>query len=314
MMTIIIVLISLAGIVLGADWLVDGSVAIAKRYRVSDFVIGAAIIGIGTSMPELTVSFAGAIHGNSDVAIGNIVGSNIFNILGILGVTALLFPIPIEKANMKFEIPLCIAVSVLITLLSFNFFCGSDTPVITRTDGLILLAVFAFYMWYSLRKGKNIPMETVAETEEKTMKLWKALCLIIIGLAILVSSCDLFVDKAMIIARESGMSEAVIAITLIGCGTSLPELAASLVAAYKKNTQLALGNIIGSNIFNIAMILGVSAQVTDLSSENITLADYLVMILAAVLPVIWGIRGRISRLGGAIMLIIFIGYCIYLIN
>ena len=157
-------------------------------------------------------------------------------------------------------------------------------------------------------------METVAETEEKTMKLWKALCLIIIGLAILVSSCDLFVDKAMIIARESGMSEAVIAITLIGCGTSLPELAASLVAAYKKNTQLALGNIIGSNIFNIAMILGVSAQVTDLSSENITLADYLVMILAAVLPVIWGIRGRISRLGGAIMLIIFIGYCIYLIN
>ena len=312
-MEFIIIVISLIGIVLGADWLVDGSVAIARKYKVSDFVIGAAIVGIGTSMPELTVSFAGAVHGNSDVAIGNVIGSNIFNVLGILGVTALFFPIAIQKTNMKFEIPVCIAFSVLMALLSFDFFTHTNSPKLGRLDGLILLIGFFLFMWYSFKKDKEKSPESAQSYEEKHVAVWKAICLIAIGLGVLILSCDHFVDNAIIIARRWGMSEAVISITLIACGTSLPELAASVVAAFKKNTQLALGNIIGSNIFNIALILGLSSQVSVLASADITLVDYSVMILAAVLPMIWGIKGQISRFTGALMLMIFVAYSVYLI-
>lgn len=313
-MEFIIILASLAGIVLGADWLVDGSVAIARKYKVSDFVIGAAIVGIGTSMPELTVSFAGAVHGNSDVAIGNVIGSNIFNILGILGITALFFPIAIQKSNMKFEIPVCIAFSVLVALLSFDFFTHTHNPELGRLDGFILLVGFFLFMWYSFRRDRRNPSSAETAQEEMPVALWKSIMLIIIGLSVLILSCDHFVDNAIIIARRWGMSEAVISITLIACGTSLPELAASVVAACKKNTQMALGNIIGSNIFNIALILGLSSQVSVLASADITLVDYGIMILAAVLPMIWGIKGRISRFTGALMLMIFIAYSVYLIN
>ena len=153
-MEYIILIISLVGIVFGADMLVAGAAAIARKYKVSDFVIGAAIVGIGTSMPELVVSFIGALEGNADVAIGNVVGSNIFNVLGILGLTAALFPIAVDKENMRFEIPLCICVSIMLTILVFNVFCGG-TPVISRIDGWILLLAFAFYMWYSFYRDKK---------------------------------------------------------------------------------------------------------------------------------------------------------------
>jgi len=313
-MEFIIIAVSLVGIVLGADWLVDGAVSIAKKYKVSDFVIGAAIVGIGTSMPELTVSFSGALQGNSDVAIGNVVGSNIFNVMGILGVTALFFPIAIQKQNMKFEIPVCIALSVILTLLSFDFFTEMNKPQIAWYDGLVLVAIFVVFMWYSFRRDRKNPVQTESVHEEKPMALWKAAGLIIIGLGVLITSCDFFVDNAIVIARRWGMSEAVISITLIACGTSLPELAASVVAACKKNTQMALGNIVGSNIFNIALILGLSSQVSTLDSANITIVDYSVMIFAAILPLICGIKGQIGRISGSIMLSIFITYSIYLIN
>lgn len=313
-MEFIIIAVSLVGIVLGADWLVDGAVSIAKKYKVSDFVIGAAIVGIGTSMPELTVSFSGALQGNSDVAIGNVVGSNIFNVMGILGVTALFFPIAIQKQNMKFEIPVCIALSVILTLLSFDFFTEMNKPQIAWYDGLVLLAIFVVFMWYSFRRDRKNPAQTESAQADKPMALWKAAGLIIIGLGVLITSCDFFVDNAIVIARRWGMSEAVISITLIACGTSLPELAASVVAACKKNTQMALGNIVGSNIFNIALILGLSSQVSTLDSANITIVDYSVMIFAAILPLICGIKGQIGRISGSIMLSIFITYSIYLIN
>ena len=317
-MIYLILILALAGIVFGADWLVSGSVSIAKRYKVSEFVIGAAIVGIGTSMPELTVSFIGAIQGNSDVAIGNVVGSNIFNILGILGITAAFFPIKVDKANMLFEIPFCIFLSALLTLEAFNFFTGG-TPVIGRTDGIILLVLFALFMWYSFYRDKGL-METVEIQEVKqnsstpVAPLWKAILTVIVGLAVLIFSCDLFVDKAVHVAKMLGMSEAVISLTLIACGTSLPELAASIAAAIKKNTQLALGNIIGSNIFNISLILGLSAQVTPLKSTGITLTDYLVMIGAAVITMIFGFTGKISRASGILMVSLFIAYTIYLLN
>ncbi len=315
-MEYIILLLSLAGIVVGADLLVAGAVSIARKFKVSDFVIGAAIVGVGTSMPELVVSFIGALKGNADVAIGNVVGSNIFNILGILGITALFFPIAINKDNMKFEIPLCIGVSVILMLFAFNFFNGNPA-CISRLDGILLLIMFVGFMWYSFYRDKKNTTESTASAEESAEKktpLWLAIVKVLGGLAVLITSCDFFVDNAVQVAKSFGVSDAIISLTLIACGTSLPELAASVAAAIKKNTQLALGNIIGSNIFNITLILGVSSQVMPLTSAGITYVDYIVMIAAAVLTLLFGFFGKIGRFGGVFMFICFVIYNIYLIN
>ena len=315
-MEYIILIISLVGIVLGADFLVAGAVSIARKFKVSDFVIGAAIVGVGTSMPELVVSFIGALKGNADVAIGNVVGSNIFNVLGILGVTALFFPIAINKENMKFEIPLCIGVSIILMLFAFNFFNG--TPAcISRLDGVLLLIMFVGFMWYSFHRDKKNATESTTSTEESAEEktpLWLAIVKVLGGLAVLITSCDFFVDNAVAVAKSFGVSDAIISLTLIACGTSLPELAASVAAAVKKNTQLALGNIIGSNIFNITLILGVSSQVMPLTSAGITYVDYIVMIAAATLTLLFGFKGKIGRVGGIFMFICFIIYNLYLIN
>ncbi len=313
-MEYLILLLSLAGIVLGADYLVSGAVSIARKYKVSDFVIGAAIVGVGTSMPELVVSFIGALQGNPDVAIGNVVGSNIFNVLGILGLTAVFFPITVKKENMRFEIPVCIGLSILLTILVFNFFSGG-VPTIGRTDGLALLLCFAMYTWYSFHRDRKDGKATAETTVENRQKpLWLAIIKVIGGLAVLITCCDLFVGNAEKIARSFGVSDAVISLTLIACGTSLPELAASVAAAMKKNTQLALGNIVGSNIFNISLILGLSSQVTPLHSSGISAVDYAVMTVAAILPLLLGIKGRIGRLSGVLMAVCFIAYTWYLLG
>ena len=318
-MEYIILIISLVGIVFGADMLVAGAAAIARKYKVSDFVIGAAIVGIGTSMPELVVSFIGALEGNADVAIGNVVGSNIFNVLGILGLTAALFPIAVDKENMRFEIPLCICVSIMLTILVFNVFCGG-TPIISRIDGWILLLAFAFYMWYSFyrdkQKNEEAEISNTSHSSKKTTNeaLWKSILKVLLGLPILIVSCDFFVDNAVLIAKNFGVNDAFISLTLIACGTSLPELAASLVAALKKNTQLALGNVIGSNIFNITWILGLSAQVMPLNSSGIAIVDYCVMIFAAILPLLFGFNGKINRIAGIGMFLCFVAYTWYLLS
>ena len=312
-MSYLILIISLVGIVFGAEFLVAGSVSVARRYKVSDFVIGAAIVGIGTSMPELVVSFVGALKGNADVAIGNVVGSNIFNVLGILGLTAICFPIAIDRKNMTFEIPFCIGVSVILTLLALNFFNGTPATI-GRVDGIILLLLFVGYMWYSFARDKQSTTdEAPVETKEPILALWVALLKIVGGLALLITSCDFFVDNAIVIAKSWGVSDAIISLTLIACGTSLPELAASVVAAFKKNTQLALGNIVGSNIFNILLILGLSSQVMPLTSAGITVVDYGVMIGAAIVPLLFGFNKKIGRVGGALMVIAFAVYTWYLI-
>lgn len=316
-MEYVILLISLAGIVFGADFLVAGAVSIAKKFKVSDFVIGAAIVGVGTSMPELVVSFLGALGGNADVAIGNVVGSNIFNVLGILGLTAMFFPIAVDKANMKFEIPLCIFVSLLVTALALNFFNGS-VATIGRLDGLVLLTCFGLFMWYSFYRDRKqasaVPAAEAQPEEEDKTPLWLACVKVIGGLAVLITSCDFFVDNAVLIAKSFGVNDAFISLTLIACGTSLPELAASVVAAVKKNTQMALGNIVGSNIFNITLILGLSSQVMPLTSLGITAVDYIVMIGAAIVPLLLGFTGKINRLAGTAMFLCFVGYTWYLLS
>ena len=311
-MEYVILIVTLVGIVYGADLLVAGAVSVARRYNVSDFVIGAAIVGIGTSMPELVVSFFGALKGNADVAIGNVVGSNIFNVLGILGMTAICYPIAIDKKNMTFEIPFCIGVSVLVTLLALNFFNGTPATI-SRIDGLILILLFFGYMYYSFVRDKKNAQQAPVEANEPILSLWKSILKVVGGLALLIVSCDFFVDSAVSIAKSWGVSDAIISLTLIACGTSLPELAASVVAAFKKNTQLALGNIVGSNIFNILLILGLSSQVMPLTSAGITVVDYGVMIGAAIVPLLFGFKGKIGRVGGALMVIAFALYTWYLI-
>ena len=311
-MEYVILIVTLVGIVFGADLLVAGAVSVARRYKVSDFVIGAAIVGIGTSMPELVVSFFGALKGNADVAIGNVVGSNIFNVLAILGMTAICYPIAIDKKNMTFEIPFCIGVSVLVTLLALNFFNGTPATI-SRVDGLILILLFLGYMYYSFVRDKKNALQAPVEANEPILSLWKSILKVVGGLALLIVSCDFFVDSAVSIAKSWGVSDAIISLTLIACGTSLPELAASVVAAFKKNTQLALGNIVGSNIFNILLILGLSSQVMPLTSAGITLVDYGVMIGAAIVPLLFGFNKKIGRVGGALMVIAFAVYTWYLI-
>lgn len=309
-MEYILLIVAFVAIIIGANNLVNGAVSIAKRFHVSDFVIGAAIIGIGTSLPELIVSTVGAISGEADIAIGNVVGSNIFNIFAIVGITAIFFPIAITKENKKFDIPYCIFVTVITTLLAFNFFT-SENQTLGWIDGLVLLACFAFYMWYSFKNGKAEEVEDHGNSKQKP--LWKGLLMVVLGLGVLIAGCEIFVDQAIIIAEKLGVNKAFISITLIACGTSLPELAASIAAALKKNTQMALGNIVGSCIFNLTLILGTGAQIIDLTSTDITFIDYAIMILASLMPLFFAFKGKINRLGGILLTLIFIGYNAYLI-
>ena len=303
-------LICLAVIVFSADALVAGAVTIAKRFKISDFVIGAVIVGVGTSFPELVVSSIGAIEGNSDIAIGNVIGSNIFNVLGILGLTALIMPVAVSKENKRFDLPFCIVVSVLTLLLVFNFFVGGEASI-SRIDGLVLLAIFGFFMWSSLRSNKKeeVTVEMVITNKQLSIGVGK----VFLGLGALIVASRFFLDNAILIAKAWGVNEAFIAITLVACGTSLPELAASLVAAAKKNTQLALGNVIGSNIFNLTLILGTASQITPLTSSGITFIDYAVMIFAAVTPLALGFKGKLNRWAGALLFLCFVAYNAYLI-
>lgn len=312
-MEYIILAIALVAVVWGADNLVNGAVAIARRFKISDFVIGAVIVGIGTSLPELVVSSYGAIKGNVDVAIGNVVGSNIFNVLGILGISAIIYPVAVSRENIRFEIPFCIGVSILATLFAFNFFNGTEV-VIGRVDGLIFLTLFAAFIYISfMRDRRKGTVESSAE-EPCNQNMVAATLKVIFGLAVLITGCHFFVESAVKIATAWGVNEAFISITLIACGTSLPELAASVAAAMKKNSQIALGNIVGSNIFNITFILGLSSQITPLQGGGITFVDYMVMIAAAIVPIALCRKGSISRIAGVVMLISFVVYNVYLIH
>jgi cation:H+ antiporter len=313
-MEYVILIISLLAIIFGADRFVDGAVGIARRLKVSDFVIGAVVVGFGTSFPELLVSLKGAVSGNSDVALGNVVGSNIFNVLGILGVTAMLFPIATSRENIRRDAPFCFGVSVLLLLIAFDFFTKGET-LISRIDGVVLLAVFTFFMWMTLSKGGQDSSGEIEVQASSRKPLWYSITVAIVGLSVLILGCHFFVEQAVVIARNFGVSDAYISITLIACGTSLPELAASVAAALKKNTQMALGNVIGSNIFNITLILGASSLIRPLHSPDIVLTDYLVMTGAALLLMIFATtKVRISRFEGLLLVLAFVAYNIWLLS
>ncbi len=312
---IFILLAGLSLILFGANWLVDGSSSIAKRFGISEFVIGLTIVGIGTSTPEMVVSFLSSFQGKADMAIGNIVGSNIFNTMMILGVTALIAPLTITKSNLKKDIPLNIIVTILLILLGMNFtLFGKGQDQLSRIDGVILLAVFAWYIWTSFRSD-------TADSEEdgegiKEYKTGISVLLIVSGLAGLIIGGRLFVNSATELAKMFGVSDKFIAITVMAAGTSMPELATCVVAALKGRGQLALGNVLGSNISNILLILGGAALINPLSFSGMTYVDLGAVLLSAIF--ILGSaylfrKKQLDRFEGIILLLMEAGYMWYLI-
>ena len=317
-LSILILLAGLALVIIGADLLVDGASAIARKAGLSEFLIGMTIVGIGTSMPELVVSFTGALKGSADIAIGNVVGSNIFNVFLILGLTALVSPVAISPENKRRDIPVNIIVTLLLILfgMSHTLLGLGESDTISAWMGMVFLVLFVLYMLMSFKTGKTDATEDSAvgeSTSEK--KIWLAILMVLGGLGGLIFGGDIFVDSACEIARSAGLSEKFVAITILACGTSLPELVTCVVAAAKKKGALALGNIIGSNVSNILLILGTSALVCPLSFANIKAVDLGAVALGsiALLTSAWtGRNNRIGRGDGVSFLLMFAAYLAYL--
>ena len=315
---IIQILILIAGLLLilfGANWLVDGSSSIAKRFGISEFVIGLTIVGIGTSTPEMVVSFLSSFQGKADMAIGNIVGSNIFNTMMILGVTALIAPLAITKSNLKKDIPLNIIVTTLLIVLGMNFtLFGKGQDQLCRLDGAILLGVFAWYIWSSFTSDSDDSEEDGEGIKE--YKTGISILLIIAGLAGLIIGGRLFVNSATELAKMFGVSDKFIAITVMAAGTSMPELATCVVAALKGRGQLALGNVLGSNISNILLILGGAALISPLSFGGMTYVDLGAVLICAIFILASAYlfkKKQLDRFEGIILLLMEAGYMWYLI-
>jgi len=312
---IFILLAGLLLILFGANWLVDGSSSIAKRFGISEFVIGLTIVGIGTSTPEMVVSFMSSFQGKADMAIGNIVGSNIFNTLMILGVTALISPLAITKSNLKRDIPLNIIVTVMLILLGMNLtIFGKGQDQLCRIDGAILLALFAGYLWTSFKSDQGDSEEGGEGIKE--YKNGVSVLMIIAGLAGLIVGGRLFVNSATELAKMFGVSDKFIAITIMAAGTSMPELATCVVAALKGRGQLALGNVLGSNISNILLILGGAALINPLSFAGMTYVDLGIILIGALVILASAFmfkKKELDRYEGAIFVLMEIGYMWYLI-
>lgn len=317
---IINVLLLIVGLVLilgGANYLTDGAASIARRFGLSDLMVGLTIVALGTSAPELTISIVSAVQGNPGMAIGNVVGSNIFNTLLIIGVVALARPIKIEKGIMVNEIPMTILASAAIFAMGISPWIDGTSAQISRVDGIILLLFLCIFMRYIFAQAKTEKSKEDKDAKsKKEMNLWLAIFMVSGGLAALVYGGDLFVDKASAIASSLGVSDAVIGLTIVAVGTSLPELATSLTAAIKGNTGIAVGNVIGSNIFNIFLVLGTAAAIRPLPFAGVSTLDMEVLLGSALIFWFfgWFFKTRtITRAEGGIMAACYIAYITYLV-
>lgn len=313
-------LLFIAGIFLlikGADWLVSGASSLARDYHISDMVIGLTIVSLGTSMPELVVNIIASLEGSSEIAIGNIFGSNIANILLILGVSAIFWPLPLQRSTIISEIPFSLIATLLIGFLAnASLFDENQQLVISRIDGGILLFFFLMFMVYIFHVAKDDA--GIAPTEEKAseMSKFRAAGLIFVGIAALFLGGKWTVEGAVHMASQLGMSEGFIGLTIVAVGTSLPELFTSVMAARRGNADIAVGNAVGSNIFNILWILGISAVIHPLPFSVISNLDILMIIFASTLPIIllsFSKKNEISRLSGAIFFICYVAYIIFLL-
>lgn len=304
------VLLLIFGIVVvlkSADWLTNGAVGLATKLGISQIVIGLTIVAIGTSMPEFFVSIVSAIKGTPDLAVGNIVGSNIFNVLLIVGVAATVAPIAIQGATVRRDIPIAIVASIMLTFMMLD-------DNISRIDALILFAAFIAFIWITLRNSKNDANEKDASTE-KVIPTWKSVLFIIFGLVGLVLGSNIFVDNASSLAHGWGISDAVIGLTIVAGGTSLPELATSAVAARKGDSGIAIGNVLGSNVFNILMILGLTGIISPMHIQNITYIDMAVMVISMALFWLFSFtKLRVERWEGCVLIACFLGYITWLVS
>ncbi|MDE5828840.1 MAG: calcium/sodium antiporter [Duncaniella sp.] len=315
---ILILIFGLALILGGANYLTDGASAVARRSGISPLVIGLTIVAFGTSAPELVISCVSAFNHNAGIAIGNVVGSNIFNILVIIGLTALVRPIKIERGILVNDIPLVILSSLVILVLGNGVLLDGDSEnIITRSGGLILLLFFCIFLRYTFSIAKSSEESADDSTEIKSMKTWVAAVAIVGGLGALIWGGQLFVDSASAIARSLNVSDAIIGLTIVAFGTSLPELATSIVAAVKNQPGLAVGNVVGSCIFNVFFVLGASAVISPLPLGGITNVDLLVLVGASLLFWIFGKVIRMmtfTRTEGAVMFLAYVAYTVYLIS
>ncbi len=317
MLQLLLLVFGFVLLIKGSDWLVKGASALAKTYKVPDIVIGLTIVSFGTSMPELLVSLLAANSGATDIAVGNILGSNIANVLLILGIAAIIYPLRVKRKTTWIEIPISMMAAVLLGFLAhFGFESLPNHAKIGRGDGVVLLIAFAAFMWYIIdlvKKGKDAPFEEHFEA----MNGWKCTAYIVLGIGVMGFGGKLSVDAAILLARSWGVSEALIGLTVVAVGTSLPELATSAVAAYKKQTDIAVGNVVGSNIFNILWILGVSSSIKPLPFRSEINFDFAVTIGSSMLLFLFmfiGKRHEIGRWKGIVFVLLYVSYVIYLIN
>ena len=303
-------------LILGADWLVSGASGLAKRLNVPDLVIGLTVVAFGTSAPELMVNLMAAFNNESEIALTNILGSNTINTFIILGISALIYPIKSQKSSRQYEIPWSMFAGLIILVMGTECFglCGGDA-IISRLDGVVLLLIFSLFMYYTLKMAKNN-----TENQEEgflPMKIWKAVLLIAVGLVALVVGGKVIVINAVSIAQAFGVSQAVIGVTVVALGTSLPELATSAIAAFKKNPDLAIGNVIGSNIFNVFFVLGISAVIRPLPSYSNLWIDASLAALGSLLLLLFVSTNRnkeLKRWQGAFFLACYGVYLIWLLT
>lgn len=314
-MDYILLIIGLALLTFCADMLTRGCVGMAARFRVPEFIIGLTVMAVGTSMPELTVSAMSALKGSSDMAVGNVTGSNLFNTLIIIGICAMVSPISFSSENIKRDIPICIGASLLLWIATADRFFGiSEVDTINRIEGIILLLLYIAVIIYSIHSARrDMPDGNAAPEEDSTPTMgWgKIIFLIVLGLAGLIYGGNMCLESATAIARAWGVSESIIAITIVAAGTSLPELASSLSAIISKKPSLALGNIIGSNIANILLILGLSGSIMPLTMGDITTFDISVVAGSAILLLISALvigKKRITRFEGVVYIAAYVAY------
>ncbi len=317
-MNYVLLIVGLVLILGGANYLTDGAAAIARKFGLSDLIVGLTIVAFGTSAPELTISIMSAVEGNTGMAIGNVVGSNIFNTLLIIGAVALARPIHIGKGIMINEIPLVILASVAILAMGCSPWLDGTAPEISRVNGILLLLFFVIFMRYIFSQAQESKHEQSGQSAGAKPQpgMWLSAIMVVGGLAALIYGGDLFVDKASAIARSWGVSDAIIGLTIVAAGTSLPELATSLVAAVKGNSGIAVGNVIGSNIFNSFLVLGCAAAVRPLPFGGISMLDLGVLTGSALLFWFfgWFFKTRtITRIEGAIMALCYMLYLTVLV-
>ncbi len=323
LLDILILLVGFAALIKGADWFVDGSAAVARRFRVPGVIIGLTIVAMGTSAPELAVSTSAAIQGSNEIAISNVIGSNLFNLLMVLGICAIIRSVPVNKVILKRDYPVNLGITIMLFLFTglpallkgdlFDHSMNEDVGEVSRICGICCLIIFIGYIFFLVRHAKKNRVEE-DEKEEELMAPWKCVLLILVGIGLIVGGGEAVVYGAKEIALAAGMSETLVGLTIVALGTSLPELVTSIVAAHKGQVDMAVGNCIGSNIFNILLILGVSTTIHPIGVKLANVWDLIILIAVSVVTLLFCInRKRINRWEGIIMVLMYIGSMVFAI-